>query len=64
MFADSEFEFMLPSGPIAKMNFAVGFVGSMLPPFHDLQFEHIALTVMLPFEMPLPGCTAIVTFFV
>ena len=64
MFAVPEFELMLPSGPVANMNFAAEFVGSILPPFQDLQFEHIALTVMLPFAMPEPGFTVIVTSFV
>ena len=64
MFADREFEFKLPSGPVANMNFSVGFVGSILPPFQDLQFEHMALTVMLPLAMPVPGCIEIETSFV
>ena len=62
--AEREFEFMLPSGPVANMNFSAVFAGSILLPFQDLQFEHMALTIMLPFAMPVPGWTWMVTSFV
>jgi hypothetical protein len=64
MFADPEFELMLPSGPTANINFSAVLVGSIEPPFQDLQFEHMALTVMLPFEIPVPGWVVMVTLLV
>jgi hypothetical protein len=51
----------LPPGPDAKRNLAAVFVGSIDPPFHDLQLWHNTLAVIIPFEIPLPRATVYVT---
>lgn len=60
--AVNELDLRLPCGPLAYMNWALVFVGSIDPPFQLRQFWHIALAVILLFEMPLPERTWIVRF--
>ena len=60
--AVSDFVFRLPPGPVAYVNFAAVFLGSIEPPFHDLQLEHFALRVVVLPLIFVPGCTLIETF--
>jgi len=60
--AVAELELRLTRGPDAKRKLAAVFVGSIEPPFHDLQLWHSTLAVIVPFEIPLPGPTVYVTF--
>lgn len=57
MSAVNELLFKFPPGPVAYVNFAAVFVGSMEPPFHDRQLLHMALIVKFPFSILVPPKT-------
>ena len=60
--AFSEFDLRSPLGPIPNMKSYFVLFGSIEDPFQERQFEHIALTVIVLSEMPVPGNVMIVIF--